>query len=93
MLRGKFTISESSSIWYDLQHQQQNQNCLLSNWEAQQSISTLKMFCIGLGVLCSIFEVSYSIENVLKVSISPLIILIFEYVYLAAAKVVFQPAV
>lgn len=51
------------------------------------------MFCVGLGVFYSTFEVTYSTENVLKISISPLIILIFQYVYLAAAKVVTQPAV
>lgn len=94
MLRGKFTTSESSSYLFGMVfNNNKNQNCLLSNSEIRQSIATLKTFCVGLGVFYSIFEVTYSTENVLKISISPLIILIFQYVYLAAAKVVTQPAV
>lgn len=60
---GKCTVSQTS-MSYD---QQQNSTACSVSKEAKQSISTFKMFCMGLVVFSYIFEVWFSIENILLV--------------------------
>lgn len=67
--------------------QQQNSTACSVSKEAKQSISTFKMFCMGLVVFSYIFEVWYSIENILLV-----IFLIFPWVCFSAAEAFLQPA-
>jgi len=67
--------------------QQQNSAPCSEIKEAKESISTFKMFCVGLVVFSYIFEIWYSIENILLVTF-----LIFPWVFFSAAKAFLQPA-